>query len=125
MLKSTGDLRYPRVRYVPEGCKDQRFPESETLEKRHLFQGNYMVIGTMLRKSLFDRVGGFDEWQSWEDWCLWIKCWLAGAQSILVPAAIYRSHVNPAGRCNVRNGAQLFNHVVNTYKPEAIAKGLA
>jgi glycosyltransferase involved in cell wall biosynthesis len=118
------DLRYPRVRYVPEGFAGPDLPEAKILEKKHLFRGNYMVIGTMVKRDFFNWIGGFDEFQSWEDWALWIKCWLAGAQTTLVPEAIYRIHRNPNGRCVVPNGRQLFDQIVDLYTPLARAKGL-
>jgi glycosyltransferase involved in cell wall biosynthesis len=119
MMQSSGDLRYPKVRYVMRQTEPLR-PAVE-LRKRHLLEGNYMVIGTMLRRELFNRVGGFDEFRSWEDWCLWIKCWMAGAESQLCPNAVYRSYVNPTGRCIVSDPAQLHAEIVNHYKSTARA----
>lgn len=124
LLQSVGDLRYPRVRYVREGqdpdqAEAVKHPDTDPLKR------NYMCIGTMLRKSLFEQVGGFDEWPAWEDWALWIKCWLAGARPVLCDRAIYRSYVNPQGRNIVQDHAKLRKRLIETYLPQAKALGLA
>lgn len=124
MLRAEGDLRYPRVRYV-DPKSSAPLPAPTTLFKTHLFKRNYMVIGTFVRRELFFNVGGFEEFPSWEDWALWIKCWLAGAQSVLVKDAIYRSYMNPAGRCTVQNSRALHDSIVARYAPRAQALGLA
>jgi GT2 family glycosyltransferase len=63
-----------------------------------LLDGNYLIIGTLVRREQFQRVGGFRAWPLYEDWDLWIRCWLDGATIRTAPSAIYRVHVNPAGR---------------------------
>lgn len=65
-----------------------------------LLTGNFMVIGTLIRRDQFERLGGFDDWPIYEDWDLWIRAWDDGADLLAVPAAIYRVHVNEAGRNN-------------------------
>ncbi len=54
--------------------------------------GNWMVIGTLVPRDLFFQVGGFEEWQVYEDWALWARCWKAGAVPVRVPDAVYRAH---------------------------------
>lgn len=57
---------------------------------------NWLVIGTMIHRDLFNRVGGFDEYpHGFEDWALWSKCFRVGATVVKVPDAIYRYHHNP------------------------------
>lgn len=124
MLNGSGDLRYPRVKYVSPG-QNPAVITAQELKKRHLLTGNYMVIGTMLKKKLFEKVGGFDKWESWEDWACYIKCWLAGAESQLIPEAVYRIYHNPLGRCTAGfDGQKLFMDVVAYYRPQAEALGL-
>jgi glycosyltransferase involved in cell wall biosynthesis len=69
---------------------------------------NECVIGTLVHRGLFDRVGGFRTETNdgtpisiYEDWDLWLRCVDAGATRVYVPAAVYRAHVNPSGGRNV------------------------
>lgn len=73
-------------------------PFSVVIPQKHLLDGNFMVIGTMLSKELFEGVGGFADWPLYEDWDLWIRCWRAGAGFKPVPEAVYRVHVTPGSR---------------------------
>jgi len=64
-----------------------------------LTDDNWLVIGTLIQKSLFMEVGGFEDYpHGWEDWSLWAKAWKAGAQVVKVPDAVYRYHVNPQSK---------------------------
>ena len=57
---------------------------------------NWLVIGTMIHRDLFRRVGGFDEYpHGFEDWALWSKCYRVGATVVKVPDAVYRYFHNP------------------------------
>lgn len=57
---------------------------------------NWMVIGTMIHRDLFWRVGGFDEYpHGFEDFALWSKCYRLGAEVVKVPDAVYRYFYNP------------------------------
>ena len=60
-----------------------------------LTTGNWLIIGTLVSKSLFDEVGGFDDHpHGLEDWQLWAKCVKAGASIVKVPKAVYIAHYN-------------------------------
>ncbi len=60
-----------------------------------LRQANWLVIGTLVSKELFDDVGGFREFpHGLEDWNLWARCVRAGASILRVPDAIYVAHWN-------------------------------
>ena len=61
-----------------------------------LREDNWLVIGTMIHKDLFWKVGGFPDYpHGFEDWALWSKCYRLGARVLKVPEAIYRYHHNP------------------------------
>jgi glycosyltransferase involved in cell wall biosynthesis len=94
MADATGDLRAPAVDYVkPNGHARRRiWPPMD------LRDGNYLVIGTLVRRDLFTQLGGFKDWPLYEDWCLWQRCWATGATVEIVPDAIYRAHVRPDSR---------------------------
>lgn len=107
-------LYQPSTLGVVNGKED---PEPVLIPERPLDTGNYMVIGTAVSRHLFYEVGGFKDWPIYEDWCLWIRCWRAGARSVQVPDAIYRVHVNPASRNQQDRKTQVryFNEIKDTY----------
>lgn len=84
----------PAVAYVRHGVRQEPmcWPEVD------LRDGNYLVIGTLVRRFMFDAVGGFKHWPMYEDWCLWQRCWLAGAEPVVVPDAVYVAHVRQLSR---------------------------
>lgn len=85
-------LLMPAVSYV-YGRKRRSSVMSDI---RDLTVDNFLVIGTLVERSLFFSVGGFSDYpHGFEDWSLWAKCWKAGAQIVQVPKAVYIAHVNP------------------------------
>ena len=56
---------------------------------KELERGNYLIIGTAVPRELFLEVGGFWDWDGFEDWELWIRCTKAGAIVVQVPEAVY------------------------------------
>lgn len=89
------DLRAPAVRYVTEGAPP---PAPLVFADRNIDRLNPCVIGTLLRRELFEAAGGFWPERAWEDWSLFRRAWLLGATIEHVPTAVYRVNVNPAGR---------------------------
>jgi glycosyltransferase involved in cell wall biosynthesis len=58
--------------------------------------GNWLVIGTMVSRALFNEVGGFHEHpHGLEDWNFFARCVRAGANIVRVKDAVYRAFVNP------------------------------
>lgn len=92
-------LLTPAVSFVLRGRKyRQHFsPEIEVRE------GNWLIIGTLLPRSLFTKIGGFKEWPLYEDWDLWTRCVQAGARIVKVPDALYLAHVTRSSRNRVPN----------------------
>lgn len=61
--------------------------------------GNWLVIGTMLKRDLFLKADGFGDYpHGFEDWSLWAKCAKLGARPVKVKQAIYRQHINPRSK---------------------------
>lgn len=92
-------LLTPRVSYVVKGrARPPKFwPEVP------MWSGNWMVLGTLVERDLFHKVGGWREfnmsdWNEWDDWDLWIRCQKAGAQPIKVKNAIYIAHQEKTSR---------------------------
>ena len=86
-------LLTPAVQYVRRGrpgrpqFNDRGIP---------LTDDNWLVVGTLIRKKLFERSEGFSDYpHGFEDWSLWAKAWKAGARIVKVPDAVYVCHVNP------------------------------
>lgn len=88
-------LLAPAVAYV--GRRGQRKP-ARIPPKVDLRHGNWLVIGTLVQREVFIEVGGFREWPIYEDWCLWQRCWKAGAEPVEVPEAHYVARVRPESR---------------------------
>lgn len=88
-------LLQPATLGVVDGRED---PFPVVIERKPILDGNYLVISTLVKRSLFLEAGGFEDWPLYEDWDLWLRCWSLGAQSVEVPDAIYRINVNPNGR---------------------------
>lgn len=88
-------LLTPAVSYIHR----QRERPARFWNEIDLRKGNWMVVGTALRKSLFVEVGGWKHLDAtgvtneYDDWHLWCRCALAGAEPVKVPDAIYRAHV--------------------------------
>lgn len=59
---------------------------------------NQCVIGTLVPRALFHQAGGFRELPSLEDYDLWLRCYIAGAQIVHVPDAVYCAHSAPVSR---------------------------
>lgn len=92
MMKGSGDLRFPRV-------KTQHMDEPKSLfEGKPLLEGNYLPIGTLVKRKLFLDVGGFPYYPAYEDWALWLRCMSMGAKARLVWDAIYYAWADPSGR---------------------------
>lgn len=104
MEQGAADLRAPAVRYVQDG-RAPREPYVPRVAGHHhdctadcLPAGNWLVIGTAVRADLVRAVGGWRDWMVYEDWDLWMRCWLAGATLEALPAAVYRAHARPESR---------------------------
>jgi glycosyltransferase involved in cell wall biosynthesis len=60
-----------------------------------LDHGNYLVIGTLIERELFEQLDGFGAWpHGLEDWHLWARAARAGAKVIRAQGAIYIAHLN-------------------------------
>jgi glycosyltransferase involved in cell wall biosynthesis len=91
MLNGSGDLRYPMVYIQDRGVID-------LYEGQPLIRGNYLPIGTLVRREMFMNTGGFPEYPALEDWAFWLRCEALGSKTKLVPGATYYAHRNPNGR---------------------------
>lgn len=97
ILKGSADLRSPAIQYV---YPDREEPP-KLLAPKNLRRGNYLPIGTAIRRALFMEAGGFKDYPAYEDWDLWVRCFLRGASIEQIPEAVYRAWWSPNGRNNL------------------------
>lgn len=125
MLAGSGDLRQPSTLGVYE---DWTTDEEPVLiqPKPDLLKGNHLVVGTMVRAELFLRVGGFRELPVLEDWDLWIRCWLEGAEIGACPEAVYLVGVRVESRNTVSPSehGRIYMQIQAEYTPLARERGL-
>lgn len=115
MAATSGDLLAPAVRFVDDPRGIPR-GEAVTFADRNISRLNPCVIGTLVRRQLFDEAGGFWPERAWEDWSLFRRCWLLGAKIEHVPRAVYRAHTDPAGRnSTVANREGLARQIVGSH----------
>lgn len=86
---------YPAVSYVYPGRPAE--PPRLLAQHRPLVELNRAVIGSVIRRDLFLKLGGFRELPALEDWDLWLRASIHGA-IVPVPEAVYRVHVSPRSR---------------------------
>lgn len=87
-------LLTPAVSFVVNGRQQRPHFQKE----QPLRDGNWLTIGTLIPRALFQEVGGFREWGLYEDWDLWARCEMAGARIVKVPDAVYLAHYSSTSR---------------------------
>jgi hypothetical protein len=113
------ELVQPATRgFYPNGRED---PYPVLIPRRPLMEANYLVIGTMIRRWQFLHLGGFQEWEMYEDWDLWIRATRDGAEVLAAPGAVYRVCVTEAGRNNNSRDRQVavYNAIRETHMRRA------
>lgn len=104
LLKGTANIRVPSVQYVTPGGRPRQpyvprvAGHNHACEARCLLDGNYAVIGSMVRVDMLRDVGGFRDEVVYEDWSAWLRMYRSGATVETIPDAVYVAHVNPQSR---------------------------
>ena len=91
-------LLTPAVQQIRKGRpgKPFFFPECS------LTTGNWLIIGTLIRREFFHTIGGFrDHPHGLEDWNLWARAVRAGASIVKVRDAVYRAYWNQKSKHHV------------------------
>lgn len=102
MEKGTADVRAPMALYIEKGR--ERLWQPRVAGHTHdcvaecLRDGNWLLVGSVVRRELFDAAGGWKDYPWSEDWSTWIRCWKAGGTFELVRDAVYRAHVRRDSR---------------------------
>lgn len=102
MRQGLADLRAPSVEYVGTRIQAPYVPKvaghSHDCSGDCLVDGNWLVIGSAAKADILREVGGFREYEVYEDWDLWLRAYLAGASVEAIPEAVYRAHVRADSR---------------------------
>lgn len=120
MGKVHGDIKRPATLGVIDGIEDD-YPVM--IERGELRVRNFIVIGAFFRREQFEAVGGFSDDPVLEDWDLWIRMHLDGAEIVDVPEAIYRVHVRDGSRNTPRptpselaRHGKVYSEIKNRYR---------
>lgn len=124
MAEATADIRVPAVRYItadhhPAAYVPRVAGHRHDCTAECLPYGNWIVIGALVRTRIAQLVG-WREWDCYEDWDFWLRCFHAGATIERVPTAVYRAHVRPGSR----NRAGTNNERMETHRLIAAANGV-
>lgn len=92
--RSTGALYYPAVQYIYGRRED---PPAMLGANRPLTELNRAVIGTLVPRALFLKLGGFKDLPALEDWEMWLRC-SRHVPLVPVPEAVYRVRVRAGSR---------------------------
>lgn len=123
MAAAAGDVRVPAVRYIhPDGhAEPVRMPQvaghTHLCAGACLPEGNWAVVGSVVRTDLVRQVGGWLNEPIYEDWSLWLRCHLAGATFEPVPQAVYRAHRRPSSRnvaLTIAQRRRAYHHIRRT-----------
>lgn len=94
-------LLTPAVAYITNTPKRMIEEPPKFWREVPFTQGNWLVIGTAIKRSFFFDIGGFaDEpaFGAYEDYELWLRADKAGARIRKVPEAVYRAWKEPDSR---------------------------
>lgn len=91
---------------------------ARVLDNRDIVHGdNPCPIGTVIHRSMFEEAGQFWDEPAWEDYSLFRRAVLAGAEIQFVPDAIYVAHSTSSGRnSRVPNARLLKRDIVQSHK---------
>jgi GT2 family glycosyltransferase len=104
MAAGTADVRAPSVRYVLHTGRSREpyIPKvaghHHTCNAECLVYGNWLVVGSLIRRHHVIELGGWRDFDWSEDWDLWLRAHLAGLSIEGLPDAVYRAHVRPDSR---------------------------
>lgn len=109
-----GQIKRPATLGIVDGIEDDN---PYLIERADLRMRNFIVIGAFIQFEDFARVGGFSDDLALEDWDLWIRLHLDGAEIVDVPDAIYRVHVRDDSR-NSPHGDhhRVYSTIKNRYR---------
>ena len=67
-------------------------------DREALRHGNYIAVTSLVRRSMFEQVGGFPNLPRYEDWKLWQSIDAAGGRFVFVPEQTWTYRIQQNGR---------------------------
>ena len=102
LLQGSADIRAPRLVEVHE---DGTHTHVE-LAHRDIEKLNPLPVSCLARRDLILAAGGFQPWQAWEDYALWLRMVRAGATYEHSSAATLFAHVRAGSRNRTVTGGR-------------------
>jgi len=97
---------------------ESRIWRTESFDLRMLLEYNHICATAVLRKEVWEKVGGFDTlMDGYEDWDFWIKAGEAGFRGGLIPEILfnYRRHGITLNRQSDRKSQRLIDRIRNNH----------
>lgn len=109
------DVHVPAVAYTRGGRRGQPgIPRvsghTHDCEGECLPYGNWIVIGAPVRARFVRDTGGWRDWPVYEDWCMWLRMFKAGAVFRRAPGLVYEAVTRPRGRNRAGRSLGLDTH---------------
>lgn len=119
MLAASGEIRRPATFGIyPDGSEDDH---PVMIPRRNLRDSNFIVIGAFIRREQFLEVEGFRDLPALEDWDLFLRLVIAGANIVDVPEAVYRVSVRPDSRNQSKDAHnRTYNEIKKRYAGESL-----
>lgn len=104
----TNDLLVPMLRLGDGFAHD-------LTRTRRIIKLNPCPIGTLIHRTVFDRVGGFWDEPAWEDWSLFRRAVLTGSE-LRATDAVYHAPLSPDGRnSTIKDPTGLYNSILKSH----------
>ena len=112
MIESMNHQRQRPALFTPAVCyaHGNVRPKPKIWPRMDFKVGNWCVIGTLIERSLFQKLGGFREYLLYEDYALWAMAAEAGAEVFEVPEAVYIAHHARLSRNRSRPQERVYWH---------------
>ena len=117
MMIAKSDAVYPKMAIVVEGpgLAEHGSVSQCEFDRLTLMRTNYMPVTTLMKREMFEKLGGFDETMKggFEDWEFWIRAALADYKFVFEPAAIlyYRQHEAARSHQANQNAEQIVSYI--------------
>ncbi|TBO42183.1 glycosyltransferase family 2 protein [Pedobacter kyonggii] len=126
------DIVYAKPSFFGENIPERKFLPYEFLGHR-LFSSNYIDACAIFRKSVWKKIGGYDEkmpYQGHEDWEFWLKCYVNEFRFVFINEELYEYRIDKGSMITqissqkfeanqdyimIKYKNQIFNHIERTH----------
>ncbi len=125
--ESDADVIYPSIiTHIEPGHSQHSWPgQPKKFLLKKLINFNYIPVTALMKREWFEKVGGFDEnmLDGFEDWELWLRMALAGAEFQFAPDAylMYRQHDGGRSIEAGKKVEEIVAYIRNKHKDECAA----